>query len=187
MFTHSIRIVEDFFLLRLRNNMQITKDTVVTFHYKLKNEAGEVMETSDGSDPIAYLHGHGNIISGIEKGLEGKEIDENSVAFDITVAPADGYGERQEGAIQRVPIKHLHGDKKSLAKLKVGDVVAINTEDGAKQAVVVKPGKFNVDIDTNHPLAGKTLVFEITVESVRTATKDEISHGHAHGVGGHHH
>ncbi len=167
--------------------MQITKDTVVTFHYRLKNEDGVEMESSYDAEPVAYLHGHGNIISGIEKGLEGKDINENSEPFELVVAPADGYGERQEGAVQRVPIKHLHGDKKSLSKLKAGDVVAINTEDGTKQAVVVKPGKFNVDLDINHPLAGKTLTFEVQVESVRVATEDELSHGHAHGVGGHHH
>lgn len=167
--------------------MKITKDTVVTFHYRLKNEAGVEMENSHDAEPVAYLHGHGNIISGIEKGLEGKEVDENSESFEIVVSPIDGYGERQEGAVQRVPIKHLHGDKKSLAKLKAGDVVAINTEDGTKQAVVVKPGKFNVDLDTNHPLAGQTLTFEIQVDSVRAATEEELSHGHAHGVGGHHH
>jgi FKBP-type peptidyl-prolyl cis-trans isomerase SlyD len=167
--------------------MQITKDTVVTFHYRLKNEEGVEIESSYGSEPVAYLHGHGNIISGIEKGLEGKDIHENSEPFEIIVAPIDGYGERLEDSIQRVPIKHLHGDKKSLAKLKAGDVVAINTEDGAKQAVVVKAGKFNVDLDVNHPLAGKTLTFIVQVESVRAATEEELSHGHAHGVGGHHH
>ena len=82
---------------------------------------------------------------------------------------------------------YLHGDKKSLSKTKAGDIVTINTEEGAKQAVVVKAGKFNVDVDTNHPLAGKVLTFEIQIESVREATEEELSHGHAHGVGGHHH
>jgi FKBP-type peptidyl-prolyl cis-trans isomerase SlyD len=167
--------------------MQITKDTVVTFHYRLKDNAGVEMETSHDAEPVAYLHGHGSIISGIEKGLEGKEINEKSESFELIVAPADGYGVRQENAIQRVPIKHLQGNKKSLAKLKPGDVVEINTEEGAKQAVVIKSGKFNVDLDTNHPLAGKTLTFQIQIESVRAATEEELLHGHVHGVGGHHH
>lgn len=167
--------------------MQITKDKVVTFHYRLKDEAGIEMESSFDAEPVAYLHGHGNIIAGIEKGLEGKELNEANEPFQLVVAAADGYGERQENAIQRVPIKHLHGDKKSLSKTKAGDIVTINTEDGAKQAVVVKAGKFNVDVDTNHPLAGKVLTFEIQIESVREATEEELSHGHAHGVGGHHH
>tara|TARA_R110002072_G_scaffold45422_5_gene126346 strand:+ start:28292 stop:28795 length:504 start_codon:yes stop_codon:yes gene_type:complete len=167
--------------------MQITKDKVVTFHYRLKDEAGVEMESSHDAEAVAYLHGHGNIISGLEKGLEGKESTTTDESFELVVAPADGYGERQENAIQRVPIKHLHGDKKSRSKIKAGDLVTINTEDGAKQAVVVKSGKFNVDLDTNHPLAGQTLTFEIQVESVRDATEEELSHGHAHGVGGHHH
>ncbi len=164
--------------------MQISKDTVVTFHYRLKDQDGNELESSHGHDPMAYLHGHGNIISGLEKGMEGQSAD---ATFTVTVEPKDAYGERQEGAVQRVPIKHLHGDKKQNAKLKPGTVVAINTEDGQKQVVVVKAGKFNVDVDTNHPLAGKTLTFEIDVESVREASDEELAHGHAHGVGGHHH
>lgn len=167
--------------------MQITKDTVVTFHYRLKDEAGVEMENSHNAEPVAYLHGHGNIISGIEKGLEGKALETEGELLELIVAPADGYGERQDDAIQRVPIKHLHGDKKSLSKLKPGDIVTVNTDDGAKQAMVLKAGKFNVDLDTNHPLAGRTLTFEIQIESVREATEEELAHGHAHGVGGHHH
>ena len=167
--------------------MEITKDKVVSFHYRLKDETGAEMESSYGAEPIAYLHGHGNIIAGIEKGLEGKALTEENAPFELVIAPADGYGERQENAIQRVPIKHLHGDKKSLSKIKAGDLITINTDDGGKQAVVVKAGKFNVDVDTNHPLAGKTLTFEVQLESVRDATEEELAHGHAHGVGGHHH
>lgn len=167
--------------------MQISKDKVVTFHYRLKDEAGQEMESSHDDDPVCYLHGYDNIISGIEKGLEGKEFKDAGESFEIIVQPVDGYGERQEGATQRVPIKHLQGEKKSLANLKPGDVVVINTEKGAMQAVVMKAGKFNVDVDTNHPLAGKTLTFDIQLESVRDATEEELAHGHAHGVGGHHH
>lgn len=167
--------------------MQISKDKVVTFHYRLKDETGQEMESSYDDEPVCYLHGHDNIISGIEKGLEGKEFTSVEQTIDIVVAPVDGYGERKEGATQRIPLKHLVGDKKSLANLKPGDVVAINTEQGPMQAVVLKAGKFNVDVDVNHPLAGKTLTFEVQVESVRDATEDELAHGHAHGVGGHHH
>mgnify|MGYP000055970941 CR=1 FL=1 len=165
--------------------MQISKDTVVTFHYRLLNEQGDELETSQGEDPVAYLHGHGNIIAGLEKGLEGKSAEETSL--NVTVQPQDGYGLRNEEAVQRVPIKHLVGDKKTNSKLKPGMVVSINTEDGPKQVVVLKAGKFNVDVDTNHPLAGQVLTFEVAIESVREATAEELSHGHAHGVGGHHH
>ncbi len=167
--------------------MQISKNKVVTFHYRLKDDAGQEMESSFGDEPISYLHGHHNIIAGIEKGLEGKTFTEAGELFEFVVSPADGYGEREEGATQRIPIKHLQGDKKYLANLKPGDVVSVNTEQGAMQAIVIKAGKFNVDVDTNHPLAGKTLSFEIQLESVRDATEEELAHGHAHGVGGHHH
>lgn len=164
--------------------MQITKDKVVTFHYSLKDADGQTMESSNDSDPMAYLHGHGNIIAGLEAAMEGKQANET---LSVTLAPKDAYGERVENAIQRVPLKHLHGDKKQLARLKAGDVAHINTEQGARQVIVVRAGKFNVDVDTNHPLAGKTLTFDIEVTDVRDATAEEIAHGHAHGVGGHQH
>lgn len=163
--------------------MSITKNSVVQFHYRLSHE-GKELESSQGGDPVAYLHGHGNIISGLEKQMEGKSAGDK---FEADVAAADAYGLRQEGAVQRVPIKHLMGDKKQNAKLKPGMVVNVNTEEGARQAVVLKAGKFNVDLDTNHPLAGKDLSFDIEIVDVREATEEEIAHGHAHGVGGHHH
>lgn len=164
--------------------MQISKDKVVTFHYTLKDDQGEQMESSHGGDPMAYLHGHGNIIAGLEKEMEGKEGGET---FTATIAPKDGYGERIADAIQRVPVKHVHGDKSFRSKLKPGMVVSVNTEDGPRQVMIVKAGKFNVDVDTNHPLAGKTLTFDVEIESIREASEDEVSHGHAHGVGGHQH
>ena len=164
--------------------MQISKDKIVTFHYRLQDETGVEIESSHGGDPMAYLHGHGNIISGLENGMEGKNAED---VFSITVEAKDAYGERDEDATQRVPLKHLNGDKRSTAKLKPGMVASINTEEGAKQVIVIKAGKFNVDVDVNHPLAGKTLTFDVDVQGVRDATAEEISHGHAHGVGGHHH
>lgn len=164
--------------------MQITKDCVVTFHYRLSDTEGQELESSKGGDPVAYLHGHGNIIKGLEKSLENRESGD---VFTASVSPEEGYGPRNENATQRVPIKHLLGDKKSLSKLRPGMVVTINTEDGQRQVVVIKAGKFNVDVDTNHPLAGKTLNFDIEVDDVRKATEEELAHGHAHGIGGHHH
>ena len=164
--------------------MSISKDQVVTFHYRLSDSDGKELESSHGGDPMLYLHGHNNIIAGLEKAMENREAGD---VFSVTVEPADAYGERQENAIQRVPLKHLHGDKKSLQRLKAGDVTSINTEHGARQVVVIKAGKFNVDVDTNHPLAGKALTFDIEIQSIREATSDEIAHGHAHGVGGHQH
>ncbi len=164
--------------------MSIAKDTVVSFHYRLRDESNEELESSHGGDPMAYLHGHSNIIAGLESALEGHE---KSDVFSATIAPEDGYGLRQEDATQRVPLKHLMGDKKQHQRLKAGDVVSINTDDGARQVVVIKAGKFNIDVDTNHPLAGKTLSFDIEILDIRDATSEEVAHGHAHGIGGHQH
>lgn len=160
--------------------MNIAKDSVVQFHYELKNEAGEILESSLKSDPIAYLHGHNNMIVGVEKALDGKVAGEQ---FSVTVTPEDGYGERQEDAQQRVPVKHLQGAN----NWKPGMVATVHTEQGERQVTIVKVGRFMGTVDLNHPLAGKTLTFDITVENVREATEEEISHGHAHGVGGHQH
>lgn len=163
--------------------MKIDSKKVVQFHYRLRDEdAGVEIESSHDSDPIAYLHGTGNIIKGLEAAMVGHEVGDT---FKVTLAAKDAYGERNEEKQQRVPIKHLHVKKK--AKLKVGDVVNIETAEGAIQATLLKVGKFNVDVDTNHPLAGKKLGFDVEVIEVRDATEEEIEHKHAHGVGGHNH
>ena len=160
--------------------MKITKDSVVQFHYTITDDKGEQLDTSRTGDPMAYLHGHDNMIVGVETALEGREKGEN---FQVTVAPKDGYGERQEDAIQRVPTKHLMGAK----KWSPGMVAIVQTEQGQRQVTVIKVGRFMVTVDLNPPLAGKTLNFDIDVVDVREATQEEIEHGHAHGVGGHNH
>ena len=160
--------------------MKITKDTVVQIHYTIKNEQGESLETSRDGDAMAYLHGHNNMIVGVEQALEGKEKGET---FTAVVEPKDGYGERQEDAIQRVPTKHLQGAKKWAP----GMVAVVQTEQGQRQVTVLKVGKFMVTVDLNPPLAGQTLNFDLEVVDVRAATQEELDHGHAHGVGGHQH
>lgn len=160
--------------------MQIAKESVVTFHYTLRDDAGEELETSRGGDPTAYLHGADNIIPGLETELSGKETGDT---FSATIAPEEGYGQPREDAVQRVPMKHLVFK----GKLRAGDTVQLNTRDGLRAVTVVKAGRHSADIDTNHPLAGKNLTFDIEVIDVRAATPEELSHGHAHGPGGHHH
>jgi len=163
--------------------MLIQDNSVVRFHYELSEvtaDGNRFLEKNDANDAMAYLHGHGAIIAGMEKALEGKQPGDE---FEITLEPVDAYGERNEDARQRIPVKHLYQKK----KLKPGMVVSVNTEDGPREVVIEKVGKFNVDVDTNHPLAGKTLHFKIKVEAVRDATAEELSHGHAHGPGGHQH
>ncbi len=160
--------------------MQITKDKVVQFHYTIKDAEGEQVDTSRTGDPMAYLHGHDNMIVGVEKALDGKQAGDK---FSVTVEPSEGYGERQDDAVQRIPTKHLQGAK----VWKPGMVAVVHTEQGARQVTVLKVGRFMVTCDLNPPLAGKTLDFDLEVVDVRDATEEEISHGHAHGVGGHQH
>lgn len=162
--------------------MNIENNKVVRFHYVLRDAAGAELESSHDGDPVAYLHGTGSIIPGLEEAMANKKTGDQ---FAVTIPPEKGYGERVEGRIQRIPVKHLLVKKN--ARLLPGMVVAIQTDHGARQATVIKPGKFTVDVDTNHPWAGKTLNFEIGIVEVRDATEEELAHGHAHGVGGHHH
>jgi len=162
--------------------MQVTTDKVVSFHYRLSEQGGALLESSYDAEPTLYLQGHGNLLSALEEAMEGKQAGDK---FSLSISPEQGYGQRQEGATQRIPIKHLHNFKN--LKLKPGMKVSVNTQHGPWDAVVLKVGKFNVDIDANHPLAGKNLEFDLEVMEVRDATDDELAHGHAHGAGGHHH
>jgi FKBP-type peptidyl-prolyl cis-trans isomerase SlyD len=160
--------------------MNITDNKVVQLHYVLKDEAGEQLESSYEQQPIAYLHGKNNMLVGVEQALSGKTQGDK---FSVTLAPELTYGERQENAVQRVPVKHLQGASKWLP----GMLATVQTEQGAMQVTILKVGKFMVTVDVNPPLAGKTLTFELEVVDVRDATEEELAHGHAHGVGGHHH
>ena len=159
--------------------MHIERDKVVTFHYSLTDAEGSFTETSEGKDPIVYLHGYGNIVAGLENDLRGKQAGDT---FKVRIAPEHAYGMRDESAVQRVPVKHLIRP----GKLEIGKAVAVNTNAGPRRGLVLKVGRFNVDLDLNHPLAGKTLVFDVRVLEVRDATPEEIAHRHAHGPGGHH-
>jgi FKBP-type peptidyl-prolyl cis-trans isomerase SlyD len=157
--------------------MKIEARKIVSFHYTLSNEAGEQMESSRERDPMSYLHGSRSIIPGLEKALAGKAAGD---AFEVTVEPVDAYGERDDERVQRVSAKLFRQSD----RLEPGQLVTLQTKQGPIQATVVKVGRFNVDVDTNHPLAGQSLTFDVEVTDVRDATKEEMSHGHAHGKGG---
>ncbi|MBJ6137051.1 FKBP-type peptidyl-prolyl cis-trans isomerase [Marinobacter litoralis] len=159
--------------------MQIEKNKVVLFHYSVRDEQDNVVETSRGGLPNAYLHGHGGVIQGLEEALEGRETGE---VFSVTISPEKAYGPRKPDAIQRVPVKHLMGAK----RWKKGMVAQVQTEQGPRHVVVAKVGLKFADVDTNHPMAGRTLTFDIEIIEVRDADAEEIAHGHAHGPGGHH-
>lgn len=166
----------------------ITNNKVVSFHYRLsevdaQGNHGEWMEQSHGGEPLYYLHGFHNVIVGLEHALEGKAVGD---AIEITLRPDEAYGQRRADAVQRVPIKHLQLSH-SKKKLQAGMLAGVKTKQGVRHVIVVKVGKFNVDVDFNHPLAGKTLYYEIEVVAIREASDEEIGHGHVHGAGGHKH
>jgi FKBP-type peptidyl-prolyl cis-trans isomerase SlyD len=161
--------------------MQIEKDKVISIFYHLRDAGGEPLENTQDGIPLAYLHGHNNLLPALEKALEGHQTGDK---FSITLQPEEAYGPVREGAAQRVPIKHLLGNPK---RLRPGMLVRVQTDRGAISARVLKVGKFMVDVDLNHPFAGKTLIFDVEVTAVRDASVEEIAHGHAHGEGGHHH
>ena len=160
--------------------MIVEKDKVVAFHYTLKSAEGEQMETSRDKDPMSYLHGGNNIIAGLEKAMEGHAVNDE---FSVTVEPEDAYGVRNENNVQRLPLKRLKG----IGKVSVGQVLNMKTNKGQVQVTVLKVGRFNVDVDGNHPLAGKQLTFDVEVTDIREASEEELEHGHVHGPGGHQH
>lgn len=162
------------------NSMVIGDESVVSFHYQLRDDSGSFNESSEGGSPVVYLHGRNNIVPGLERELAGKKSGDKFMA---TVTPEEGYGPRNENAVQRVPVKHIA----TRGPFVVGQTVVVNTREGGRQARVLKVGHFNVDLDLNHPLAGKTLTFDIEIVDVRAATEEELAHGHAHGPGGHGH
>jgi len=171
-----------------QDSMAIADNCVVAFHYKLcevtqDGNKSAWLEQSSGRNPLFYLHGHANVIAGLEQAMAGKNAGDK---LSITLPPEQAYGLRHANSIQRVPIKHLHipAGKK---KLTPGAIVGVQTSQGVRSALVVKPGRFHADIDTNHPFAGRTLHYEIEIVSVRAASAEEIVHRHVHGPGGHPH
>ena len=160
--------------------MQEEKDKVVTFHYHLTDAQGESIDSSLEREPLTILFGHGAIIPGLEQAIGGHVAGDR---FDVIVPPEQAYGARRDNFTQRVPKKYFRdGDR-----LKPGMVTVLRTEDGHRQVTVDKVGSSVIDVDLNHPMAGKTLHFAIEVVDVRDATSEEVEHGHAHGPGGHHH
>jgi FKBP-type peptidyl-prolyl cis-trans isomerase SlyD len=153
---------------------------VVLIHYTLKDDHGTVLDSSAGGKPLAYIQGHGNLVPGLEKALEGKQ-DGSTIA--VTVAAADGYGTRDESLVQRVPRRSLQGQ----GEIRKGMQFQARTDHGLRLFTVTAVVGDMVTLDGNHPLADQTLHFDVEVVSVRGATAEELEHGHVHGEGGHHH
>jgi FKBP-type peptidyl-prolyl cis-trans isomerase SlyD len=162
--------------------VNVEANKVVSFHYSVTDGGETPVDSSRGRDkPLTVLIGHGQIIAGLEKAMQGHVAGDR---FTVNVSPEEGYGERREDYTQRVPKKHF----KDAQHLRPGMVVLLQTRDGGpRSAVVKKIGSTVIDIDLNHPMAGKTLAFDVEIIDIREATPEEIAHGHAHGAGGHQH
>lgn len=159
--------------------MKIEKDRAVRFHYTVGEAGQPATESSQGGEPLAILIGHNNIIPGLEKAMEGREAGDT---FAVDVPAAEAYGERREGLTQRIAKKHF-GDQRLLP----GMQVVLQTNVGPRAVTIEKVGMSVVDVDLNHPMAGKDLHFDIEIVDVREASEEEVAHGHVHGDGGHHH
>jgi FKBP-type peptidyl-prolyl cis-trans isomerase SlyD len=159
--------------------MKITKDKVAAIHYTLTDNSGKVLDSSKGRQPLYYIQGIGNLIPGMEEGLEGKSKGDK---FVINVSPEKGYGVRDEKQIQKVPRSAFGGQE-----VKKGMQFSAGGNHGSQVVTVTEIGLDTVTIDANHPLAGVELNFDVEVIEVRSATSEELSHGHVHGPGGHHH
>lgn len=159
----------------------VANNMVVTFHYTLKDNEGQVLDTSSGAEPLSYLHGHGQIVPGLEGALLGKA---PGAQFNVKVQAAEGYGEHQDELIISVP----KSEWTLPAEVGPGEIVELQSTDG--QIVPARIAEITDDLvvlDANHPLAGEDLFFEIELTGVRAATPEELAHGHAHGPGGHQH
>jgi FKBP-type peptidyl-prolyl cis-trans isomerase SlyD len=164
--------------------MQAEKDKVVSFHYRVSEaRAGEnqdvAIEASHGREPMAFLYGHGNIVPGLEAAMAGHSAGDT---FEVVVEPEQAYGKRREDFVQRVPKKYF----RDAGQLKPGMSTVLSTRDGPRSVTVLKVGSSVIDVDLNHPLAGKTLRFAVEIVDVRDALEAELAHGHAHGVDGAH-
>ena len=154
--------------------MNISDKCVVAFHYKLTNSDGEQLDSSDGQDPLKYLHGASNIVPGLEKELEGKKAGD---ALKVEVQPDEGYGQVNPEMVQKVPRSAFEG----APEIKPGMQFQAQGPGGEAQLITVKEvSEEEITVDGNHPLAGQVLHFDVTIEDVSEASEEELAHGHAH-------
>jgi FKBP-type peptidyl-prolyl cis-trans isomerase SlyD len=161
---------------KFRKIMQIEDNKVVTLHYTVKTADGDVIDSSDGNEPLAFIQGSKFMIAGVEDALYDKTKGDQ---FEINVEPDKAYGERQDQLVQQVPANMFEG-----MDVEVGMSFRATTDHGEQSVIIIDKDDTHVTVDGNHPLAGMTLAFDISVEDVRDATEDEIAHGHVHGEGG---
>src|SRR5882757_2857884 len=147
--------------------MLIAQDSVVSIHYTLKNDAGEVLDSSDGTEPLVYLHGNGNLVPGLEEALAGKQRGEHVA---VRVAPENAYGERDLSLIQEVPRSAF----RDIQAIEVGMQFQAESNHGPRTVTVVQLSDTTVTVDGNHPLAGENLNFTVEIADVRAATEEEL-------------
>lgn len=161
--------------------MLIARNKVVRFDYTLTDDSQQVIDSSQGNEPLTYLHGSRNIIPGLEQALEGKKAGES---LNVRVAPAEAYGERDDSLTQSVPREMFEDNQ----QIEVGmQFHSADPEGNTTVVTVVNVTEESVTVDANHPLAGVPLNFAVTIVEVRDATPEELEHGHVHGPGGHQH
>lgn len=161
--------------------MQILEQKVVTMNYEVVDDQGQLIDRSEEGGPLAYIHGNGQLIPGLETALEGRGKGDK-IAVDVP--PEQGYGERDEEGVQIVARNQFDDS----VEIEVGmQFEAQDDDDGHQIVTVVAVDGENITLDTNHPLAGKNLRFEVEILDVRDASAEELSHGHVHGPGGHDH
>lgn len=160
--------------------MQVGPRTVVTVDYVLKDDEGEVLDSTEGQEPLAYLHGVGQIVPGLERALAGKA-DGDSIQ--VTIAPADAYGDHDPELVHTVPRSQFQG----VDDIQEGMQFQANGPEGTQIVTVVALEGDEITLDGNHPLAGMTLHFDVKIVGIRDATLEELKHGHPHGPGDHHH
>ncbi len=154
--------------------MQVSNQKVVSIHYTLTDDEGQILDTSQGREPLSYIQGMQNIIPGLENALEGKAVGDK---VHVVIAPADAYGERNDELVQAIP-RSAFGDVEEITP---GMQFQMDTANGPIIITVTKTEGDQVFIDGNHPLAGKELTFDVEIMDVRDATEEEIAHGHVHG------
>ncbi|TXH60956.1 MAG: peptidylprolyl isomerase [Thiothrix sp.] len=162
--------------------MQIAPNTVASLAYVLTDAQGNILDQADAQHPFVYLHGAHNIIPGLENALTGKQAGDE---LEVSIPPELAYGLKDDNLLQQVPRSMFAGaDEEHIVP---GAQFHAQTNAGMQTIVITAVNGDTITIDGNHPLAGETLNFKVKVLEVRAATKDELSHGHAHGPGGHHH
>lgn len=159
--------------------MHVADNMAVSIHYTLTDDNNQQLDTSIGSDPLEYLHGKGNIISGLEQALTGKSVGDK---FNVRIEPENAYGEHHDEMVQVIPRSMFEG----VDQLEVGMQFHADVSSGPGVVTIVNIEGDDITIDGNHPLAGVALTFDVEVMNVREASADELTHGHIHGEGCHH-